>query len=126
LCLIPAVLLDIIVTLYQWTCFPVYGIPRVVRGDYIVLDRHYLAYLNVIEKLNCLYCGYFNGLMAYVTEVAGRTEQYWCPIKHATQLKVFPSRYIRVADEGDAQDYSKKQTSLRGEFADLVEKHSQE
>lgn len=122
LCLIPAVLLDIIVTLYQWTCFPVYGIPRVVRGDYIVLDRHYLAYLNLIEKLNCLYCGYFNGLMAYVTEVAGRTEQYWCPIKHARQLNAFHSRYQHFADYGDAEEYSEKKEALRQEFADLVGK----
>lgn len=122
LCLFPAILLDLIVTLYQWVCFPVYGIPRVVRGDYIVMDRHYLAYLNVVEKLNCLYCGYFNGLMSYVAEVAGRTEQYWCPIKHARQLKVLHSRYDRFADYGNAEDYALKKEKLRQEFKDLVEK----
>ena len=46
----PFILLDIFVSLYQLVCFPVYGIPRVKRRDYIVFDRHNLAYLNIIEK----------------------------------------------------------------------------
>jgi len=33
------------------------------------MDRHHLAYLNVIEKLNCEYCGYANGVFAYVREI---------------------------------------------------------
>ena len=72
----PALLLDLFVTLYQQINFRVYRIPLVKRSDYIVFDRQYLAYLNVIEKLNCLYCSYFNGLMAYAGEVAARTEQF--------------------------------------------------
>lgn len=34
---------DLLVTFYQWTCFPVYGIAKVMRGDYIVFDRHHLG-----------------------------------------------------------------------------------
>ena len=30
---------------------------RVRRSRYFVIDRHHLAYLNGIEKLNCVYCG---------------------------------------------------------------------
>ena len=67
----------------QAICFRSYRIPRVRRMDYIRLDRSQLAYLNWVETLNCLYCGYANGVAAYVREIAGRTEQYWCPIKHA-------------------------------------------
>jgi hypothetical protein len=81
--IVPLVLLDLFVTIYQRVCFPVYGIPKVNRGDYLIFDRHHLAYLNALEKLNCAYCSYANGLIAYVREIAGRTEQYWCPIKHA-------------------------------------------
>lgn len=118
LCLVPAVLLDLVVTLYQTLCFPVYGIPKVHRGDYIVIDRHYLAYLNVIEKLNCLYCSYFNGLMAYVGEIAGRTEQYWCPIKHARQLKRTHSRYDRFVEFGDGDAWQTRKNELRKDFGD--------
>ncbi len=119
LCVIPAVLMDLTVSLYQAVCFPVYGIPKARRSDYIVIDRHYLGYLNVIEKLNCLYCSYFNGLMSYVREVAGRTEQYWCPIKHAVQLKSKHSRYDRFAEYGDGAEYRQQQPGLRKDFGDL-------
>jgi len=119
LCLVPALLLDLCVSLYQLVCFPVYGIPRVKRRDYIVIDRHYLAYLNVIEKLNCLYCSYFNGLIAYIAEIAGRTEQYWCPIKHARQLKQVHSRYGKFLDFGDSDAYREQHRKLRGDFGDL-------
>lgn len=82
--IIPFVLLDLIVTAYQRICFPVYGIEPVKRSDYLIFDRyHHLAYLNIVEKINCAYCSYCNGLLAHVREIAGRTEQYWCPIKHA-------------------------------------------
>ena len=37
--------------------------------------------------INCIYRSYANGLCSYVTEVAARTEQHWCPIKHARRLR---------------------------------------
>ena len=83
--IVPLVMLDLFVTIYQIVCFPVYRIPKVRRRDYLVFDRHHLAYLNALEKVNCAYCSYANGLIAYVREIAGRTEQYWCPIKHAAR-----------------------------------------
>lgn len=118
-CLAPALVLDLVVTLYQLICFPVYGIPRVKRSEHVVIDRHHLAYLNVIERLNCLYCSYFNGVMAYVGEVAGRTEQYWCPIKHAAQLKRPHSRYARFTEYGDSDAYRAQVADLRKDFTDL-------
>lgn len=112
-CLFPAVLLDLCVTLYQRICFPLYGIPLVARAEHIVIDRHHLAYLNVIEKLNCLYCSYFNGLMSYAGEIAGRTEQYWCPIKHAGRLKQAHSRYGRFTEYGDSEAWRAQAPRLR-------------
>jgi hypothetical protein len=50
--LVPFVLLDLWVTLYQWVCFPIYGMPRVPRRRYFMIDRHELEYLNAIEKVN--------------------------------------------------------------------------
>jgi hypothetical protein len=105
--IVPLVLLDLFVTLYQAVCFPVYGIPKVRRRDYLVFDRHHLAYLNALEKLNCAYCSYANGLIAYVREIAGRTEQYWCPIKHARRVMGAHSRYAMFEDYGDAEGYRK-------------------
>jgi hypothetical protein len=111
--LIPFVVLDFWVTLYQWVCFPVYGIARVPRRRYFAIDRHKLAYLNAIEKVNCTFCSYANGLIAYVREVAARTEQYWCPIKHARNVPVPHSRYHLFFEYGDAQRYRRDLVPLR-------------
>ncbi|MGZ3359996.1 MAG: hypothetical protein ACXU84_11740 [Xanthobacteraceae bacterium] len=58
--IVPLVLLDLFVTVYQSVRFPVYGIPKVRRREYLIFDRHHLAYLNALEKLNCAYCSYAN------------------------------------------------------------------
>ena len=105
--------LDLWVTLYQWICFPVYGIARVPRRRYFVVDRHRLGYLNGIEKVNCVYCGYANGVVAYVREVTSRTEQYWCPIKHARPVPSPHSRYRRFFDYGDGRAYRRDLRRLR-------------
>ncbi len=104
--IVPFVFLDIMVTIYQAICFRVYGIPRVSRKDYFVVDRHKLAYLNLLQKLNCVYCGYGNGLLAYVSEIAARTEAYWCPIKHGRSLKNYHRYYGDFSDFGDAENFS--------------------
>jgi hypothetical protein len=114
--ILPALILDLFVTIYQAICFPVYKIEKVRRCDYIVLDRQNLQYLNIIEKLNCAYCGYFGGLMGYITEVAARTEQYWCPIKHAQKLKSIHSKYQNFFDYGDSVGFRKDSTKLRAEL----------
>jgi len=110
---VPLVVLDVWVTAFQWVCFPVYGIPRVPRTRYFVLDRHRLAYLNGIEKVNCTFCSYANGLFAYVREVAARTEQYWCPIKHARAIPAPHRRYHLFFDYGDAKAYRQELMALR-------------
>ncbi|OGW19384.1 MAG: hypothetical protein A3K09_04615 [Nitrospinae bacterium RIFCSPLOWO2_12_FULL_47_7] len=118
-CFVPAVFLDLVMTIFQAVCFPIYHIPKVQRSDYIVIDRHYLRYLNLIEKLNCVYCGYFNGLIGYTREIAARTEQYWCPIKHARKTRSIHSRYKYFLEFGDAESYKKKLEEVRRDFADI-------
>jgi hypothetical protein len=102
---IPFVLIDIWVSLYQAICFPIYGMKKVRRRDYIIFDRHHLAYLNIIEKLNCAYCSYGNGLLAYCLEVGSRTEAYWCPIKHANKMGAYHKWYGDFSEYGDAENY---------------------
>jgi hypothetical protein len=103
--IIPLLLLDLFVTTYQAICFPLYRIPKVKRSNYIIVDRHHLGYLNVIEKLNCMYCGYGDGLLAYTRQVLSRTEMYWCPIKHARKVLDPHRRYARFSDFGDGEDF---------------------
>jgi hypothetical protein len=119
----PMVLLDVAVTLYQAICFPVYGIARVKRSDYFVFDRSHLAYLNLLEKFNCAYCSYGNGLMAYAREVVARTEQYWCPIKHARKIMAAHPYYTGFVDFGDAESYKRELEALRTELTKLDKTH---
>jgi hypothetical protein len=113
---VPAFILDCFCCLYQTICFPVYRIPKVTRSRYVRADRHKLAYLNAVEKLNCDFCGYFNGVLAFAREIGSRTEQYWCPIRHALAVKGAHSRYNRFFDYGDAKTYRTKLDQLRKEL----------
>ncbi|MEO8677857.1 MAG: hypothetical protein ABI665_02345 [Vicinamibacterales bacterium] len=111
--LLPFALLDLWVSVYQFVAFPVYSIERVRRKPYFAFDRERLAYLNGIEKVNCLFCSYANGVIAYVREVAARTEQYWCPIKHARRLRATHSHYPNFTEFGDAAGYKRQLPVLR-------------
>jgi hypothetical protein len=116
--ILPIAILDAAFSVYQRVCFPLYGILRVQRSAYVVIDRQHLAYLNAIEKLNCMYCGYANGVLAYVREIAGRTEQYWCPIRHAKAARGPHAHYHEFVDYGDAEGYHKRLPMLREELKD--------
>jgi hypothetical protein len=117
---IPFALMDLFVTLYQAVCFPVYKIPKVRRSDHIVFDRGELPYLNAIEKFNCFYCSYGNGVASYLREVAARTEQYWCPIKHARRVASNHSRYPMFFEHGDAEAFRQGLARLRRQYRDCL------
>ena len=112
----PMIFLDLFVMAYQAICFPIYGIPKVRRRDYWVYDREELPYLNVLEKMHCAYCSYANGLAGFFREVAGRTEQYWCPIKHARRIRDAHGRYPLFFEYGDVEAYRKGLERVRKDF----------
>ena len=110
---IPLLMLDACVSFYQCACFPIYGIAKVRRADYLVFDRRHLGYLNFIEKFHCTYCEYGNGLMGYMAEILARTEQYFCPIKHAHKILGTHARYNRFLAYGEADAYEAKLEAYR-------------
>lgn len=115
----PLFFLDVMATFYQQTCFRIYGIPLIKRSSYMIIDRQHLAYLNIIEKFNCVYCSYANGLIGYMREISARTEQYWCPIKHA-QRSPEPHKFVHdFADYGDADNYKRRLMEIRAEIREL-------
>ena len=112
----PMLLLDLTVSVYQAICFSVYKIPKVRRADHFIYDRHLLPYLNWIERMNCLYCSYGNGLMSYSREIVARTEQYWCPIKHSRNLHDPHRRYNNFFDYGDVERFRAELEQLRKNY----------
>ena len=119
--IVPLILVDIWVSLYQAICFRAYGISRVRRADYVVLDRQYLAYLNWIEAANCMFCAYANGLVGYVREISSRTEQYWCPIKHALKVYDPHKRYYQFLEYGDADGYRARLATFRKQLGEITD-----
>lgn len=115
--IVPMLILDVCISFYQLTCFPIYKIKLVKRRDYMSFDRHHLHYLNWIEKFHCSYCAYGAGLLAYITEIVARTEQYFCPIKHARKVMGTHSRYIKFLDYGDAKNYQENLESYRKQLS---------
>jgi hypothetical protein len=110
---VPMLIADLWISAYQAICFRAYHIPRVKRSDYIAFDRQKLTYLNIIEVLNCNFCAYANGVIGYVREVASRTEQYWCPIKHAVKITDPHQRYYQFLEYGDAEGYRARLNEFR-------------
>ena len=111
--IVPLILLDAFVSIYQAVCFPLLGVEKVRRSEHMAFDRHHLGYLNALQKLNCLYCSYANGLISFVREIAGRTEQFWCPIKHARRVAGVHERYAKFLDFGDGESYQTEVENLR-------------
>jgi hypothetical protein len=114
---IPLAFLGVCLTFYQRVCLSLYRIERMKRADFIVIDRQHLAYLNAIEKAHCVYCGYANGVLAYGVEIAARTEQYWCLIKHAHRAQGTHARAEHFLAYGNAADFAEGQERLRHELA---------
>lgn len=104
---------DLCATVYQQSCFRVYGIPRVRRGDYVVMDRGRLKYLSLFDKINCVYCEYANGVIGYVAEIVARTEWYWCPIKHGRAVTEPHAHYDKFLDYGDGANFRARLRVLR-------------
>lgn len=98
--LVPVLFTDLALELYHRICFPMYGIPTVKRGRYIVFDRFKLSYITMPEKLYCIYCSYVNGFFHYATAIGLETEKYWCGIKH----KSFPG-YVELEDHKGYVEY---------------------
>lgn len=114
--IVPFVVMDLWVSLYQALCFRAWGMVRVRRREFFAIDRHQLGYLNALEKAHCVYCSYVNGLVAYVREVAARTEQYWCPIRHRRRLRGRHDRDTAFAPYSDGAAYREALPSLRAKL----------
>lgn len=105
--IVPIMLLDLCVSFYQWTCFPIYGIPKLSRHQFIIFDRQELRYLDWVSKFHCTYCAYGVGVIAFVTQIIVATEAYFCPIKHRKNpVRQIKGKTLYLAyDEPDDFDF---------------------
>ena len=98
--IIPLIITDIWIEIYHHILFPLYKMPCVKRRNYIqIMDRAKLPYLNIVQKIYCIYCGYANGLVRYWVQIAGETEHYRCGIQH--------QKKANFVDEEHQKDFSK-------------------
>jgi hypothetical protein len=113
--IVPLLLLDAFVSLYQLLCFPIYKVKSFRRSEFIVFDRQELKYLDWISKFHCTYCAYAVGLMAFVSAVIGATEAYFCPIKHRSKQSHGPVRsYPFLAyEQSDDFDFDLRLNGMR-------------
>ena len=102
---VPLAFLDASLFLYEQISFRILGISIVPRKEYFVIDRHRLSYLSGLQKVNCVYCGYANSLASYSKEIIARTEEFWCPIKHDTEIQDPHSKYDLFLEYGDMESF---------------------
>jgi hypothetical protein len=104
---VPLLVLDAFLELYHRVCFPLFGLPHIQRSQYFTIDREKLPYLSWLQKFNCFYCTYANGLFLYASAIAAETERYWCPIKHQTDGFKAPAHQAGFAAFGDEKGFRK-------------------
>ncbi len=119
----PALIWHFGLEIYHQICFRLYGIPLVKAGEYFIYDRQLLSFLNPFEKINCYYCSYVNNLIRYSSEIGGRTERYWCPIKYARRVGKTHSQYAKFVDIKDQKQFRKEWDKLR-DFSDIGSKNN--
>lgn len=119
--IVPGIFMHITIEIYHQVCFRIYGIPRVNPREYFIFDRRKLPHLNWLEKINCAYCSYYNCLVSYIQEIVGRTERYWCPIKHAQRRRNPHNHYDLFTEYSDAESLRENWAELR-QFKELKEK----
>lgn len=111
--IVPLIFMDLMLTIYQQVCFRLWGVQRARRADHYIIDRQLLDNLNLVDKFNCMFCGYGNGVFSYGREIISKTEQYWCPIKHAQKTLAASARYNEFLEYGDIEEYHEKVAKYR-------------
>ena len=56
------------VLFYQCLVRPIFGTKRIRWADYVIIDRHRIKVLSLLDQLNCIFCGYANGLCCMMNQ----------------------------------------------------------
>lgn len=74
----PLLIVDLFTSFYHAIYFRINGIPLIPRSRYIIIDCGRLMGLNWVQRWNCVYCDYANGLIAWTKAVINTPEAYNC------------------------------------------------
>ncbi len=96
------IIFHIILEIYHQIAFRLYGLNLIDYKKYIKVDRYKLPKLTLVQKFNCTYCGYVNGLLPYAVAISAETEKYWCGVKHDVDKS---SKYIEPLHHKNFVDY---------------------
>lgn len=90
------VIVDIMAVLCNNIVFPLVGIPKIKRKDYIrPFSRAKLLEVSIWYKLGCVYCSYANGVAYYFQMIAMKTEFLYCPWKQKDKTKISHHRFFQ-------------------------------
>ncbi len=122
LMIVPVIISDVFLELYHQIAFPIFGIHKVKRSQYIrIMDREKLPYLTWYEKMGCMYCGYVNGWLHYASVVAGRTQNYFCAISHLESRGFVPSEFEKsFAKYGDESTLRRRYEKHHLDFGENI------
>ena len=110
---VPMAVYHVFLEIYHQGAFRLYAIPRVPMREYFRFDRHGVAGLGGMQKLQCFYCAYANGLAAYSREIIARTERYWCPMQHREPPADRHGHYDRFLPYGKGEAFEAEREKLR-------------
>ena len=113
---IPMIIFHLFIEIYHRITFFLYGIEYVDMKKHFVFNRHSLLQLSLLQKINCIYCEYGNGLASYIKEIIGRTEAYWCPIKNGKNTKYTHKNYKFFMDKNEVKEFEKVRENIRNKI----------
>lgn len=73
----------------RYVLTPLLKLEELPIRNYIIIDRHKIAGLTLMDKLNCMFCGYANGMVHYLNtwlDAAALCEPKLSPLRRAAAL----------------------------------------
>lgn len=113
--LIPMIIFHILIELYHRIVFSLYDIEYVDYKQHFIFKRYKLNKLTLLQKINCIYCEYGNGLASYIKSIIGKTEVYWCPIKNGRNKNFTHEYYNKFIDVDNVENFEFHRENMRNE-----------
>lgn len=76
-------------TLYHFFLRPLLGLKKISIDDYVVLDRHTIDGMALVDRINCIFCGYANGLTKMMNDQIDQLEKKCLKRNYLTLIPVY-------------------------------------